>query len=328
MKKKLMRPLLSLVLLFSSIGLANAQYFTVNDGDLMLGFRKSGSSDVVVNIGSVSTLLAMAPGTTNPIGNFSGSQLSAVYTSFASLQVSVFGAFNAPSWSGYAANTYWVSRTNSGAPPRQSSNVQENTQVQILSVANGANTISSGLGTTNAQNNSVYVKETHSDLNALTAFIGDPVIDEYYGDFQGTLPYTVERTTPTIFTSASRLDFYQSVPLGKVDPTTGLTNGPAYFVGYFLFNPSGTMTFTRASATASPPPAPVLSITRAGNVSTISFGTTNAATYTLYYTNSAGLTTSVTNWPSLPTTISGDGSAHSFMDTTTDPNRIYRVGVH
>src|SRR5258708_18929118 len=333
-KELLLHARLSLGLLLCFAGLANAQYFTANDGDLMLGLRRNTSfgayDEVVVNIGSVTNFLAQAPGTTNTVGNFSPGQLTTVYSGgFANLQVSVFSSVNSSSWAGFAATTYWVTRTNSGAPNRASFNFQGNTENQILSVAIGANNISSSSGSTNSQNNSVYVKETLADTSALTAFIGDPDgVGSYYGNFYGTLGYTVERTTPSIFTSAARLDFYQSVPLGYLDPTTSRTNGAAYYVGYFLFNPSGTMTFTRAAAITSSPPPPVLSITRSGNISTISFGTTNAATYTLCYTNSSGLTTSVTNWPSSSTNITGDGTVRSFMDTTTDSNRIYRVRAH
>jgi hypothetical protein len=114
-----------------------------------------------------------------------------------------------------------------------------------------------------------------------------------------------------------------------VDPHTG-TNGLAYYVGYFRLNSNGTMTFTRdiASSQSLPPPPPFLSIRRVGNTSTISFGTTNGATYTLYYTNAAGLTQPVANWPASVTTITGDGNTNSFTDSSSDPMRIYRVGGH
>jgi PKD repeat protein len=65
----------------------------------------------------------------------------------------------------------------------------------------------------------------------------------------------VENITPNSFTSAQRSDFYQICPNGYADPFTGQTSGLAYFVGYFLLNPGGTMTFTRAAATAAAPVA-------------------------------------------------------------------------
>jgi len=121
-------------------------------------------------------------------------------------------------------------------------------------------------------------------------------------------------------------DLYQSVPTGSTDPNSGKTTGAAYYVGYFTLNPDGTMTFTRASAAS--PTQPVLTISRAGTTSTISLATANGTTYTLFYTNSSGLTQPVSTWPSSPTTLSGDGTTKSFSDTTSDPDRVYRVGAH
>ena len=66
--------------------------------------------------------------------------------------------------------------------------------------------------------------------------------------------FNVENTSPDNFSSPVRSDLYQSCPASirrgplYIDPITGLTNGPAYRVGYFTLNPNGTMTFTRASA--------------------------------------------------------------------------------
>jgi hypothetical protein len=199
----------------------------------------------------------------------------------------------------------------------------------MLGVGPGAYTIGSvDLIVTNADNNTLLVREpvAYSD-EILTAFIGDET-DPTFGDFGGgAFPFSVENTTPGAFTSPTRSDFYQSAPVGNTDPITGLTSGAAYFVGYFLLNPDGTMTFTRASTNSvAPAPPPVtLSIGRSSGTSTISFLSSNSVTYTLYFTNAAGLTTPVTNWPSLSGTITGDGTTQAFQDSTTDAVRFYQV---
>lgn len=119
------------------------------------------------------------------------------------------------------------------------------------------------------------------------------------------------------------------------DPTVvGLTsdsffllqaNGSApTLIGSFSLAYTGVLTFTTNSVSA-PPPAPRLTITRSGGVSSISFASTNGATYSLYFTNSAGLTVPVTTWPSLPATITGDGTMKTFQDTTAATDRFYRV---
>lgn len=110
------------------------------------------------------------------------------------------------------------------------------------------------------------------------------------------------------------------------------TNAPSYppvYKGYFTLGSDGSLTFTPASVPVHvTPPAPRLSIKRAGNASTISFGTTNGAIYSLYYTNTAGLARPITNWAVSATTITGNGLTNSFLDTSTDSNRVYRVTAH
>jgi hypothetical protein len=327
--------------------LASAQtYFKYSGyGDLLLGFRKTGAHqgtyELVVNTGNVTNLIGLAPGATVSIGNYTQARLTSAFPDGnGDLQWSLFSTFQltAP-WvtpvGTFAKTTLWLSypspatNVQSTPFPRTGFGAQAFTRQNIIGVGSGANTISSGLATTNADNNTVLVREPLNGVYTgytLTDFIGDSG-DTTIGDFNN-FNVVVENTTPHTFTSAQRSDFYQSVPSSFVDPITGATNGNAYFVGYFLFNPNGTITFTRASAAAPAPPPPVLSIQRSGNTSTISFGTTNGATYTLYYTNTVGLTAPIANWKSSPTTVTGNGNPSSFMDITTDSNRVYRVGAH
>lgn len=100
-------------------------------------------------------------------------------------------------------------------------------------------------------------------------------------------------------------------------------------LGSFTLSSGGVLTFNVNAPTPPPPPPQILGITRLGDTSTVFFTTTNGSfTYTLYYTNSAGLGGPLSSWPSVPTTVTGNGLTNSLQDTTTDPNRFYRVGVH
>src|SRR5262245_612808 len=86
--------------------LAKAQYFTANRGDLLAGFRKTGSSagnyELVVNLGNVTNFEAVAAGATISVSNFSPSQLSAAFSSYNNLQWSVSAAFGtSSSWAGF-----------------------------------------------------------------------------------------------------------------------------------------------------------------------------------------------------------------------------------
>jgi hypothetical protein len=107
------------------------------------------------------------------------------------------------------------------------------------------------------------------------------------------------------------------------------TNQPPQLLGNFTLASNGVVTFNRVS---SAPPAPqIVSITRSGSTTTVFFNTTNLYAYSLYFTNPTGLSTSVSNWPKSTTTVTGPGSrlgaTNSIVDTTSDPNRFYRVGA-
>jgi len=336
--------LVPLLLLLPELAVAQTYFQYSGYGDLLLGFRKTGTHqgtyELVVNAGNVTNFIGLAPGTVTNISNYTPAQLTDAFADgFGDLQWSAFSTFQLSSpWATpvgtFAKTTLWLSvpspATNAQSVPfaRISYSLQAPIRQNILGAGSGANNISTTIGTTNSDNNTVLVREPLTSQYAgynLTVFIGDNG-DSTIGDFNGTV--VVETTTPHTFASPQRCDFYQSVPSSYVDPISGQSSGDAYFLGYFLLNPDGTMTFTRASASgpATPPP-PVLTIQRSGSTSTVSFGTTNGPTYTLYFTNSAGLTTPVSNWPSSSTTVTGDGNNHSIQDTTTDAARFYRVGV-
>lgn len=99
-------------------------------------------------------------------------------------------------------------------------------------------------------------------------------------------------------------------------------------LGTFNLASSGVLTFHTNSVVSAPPPPQITSITRTGNVSTVSFTTTNGSfTYKLWYTNSTGLTATTSQWATSATTVTGNGTVNSIPDTTTDANRFYRVSV-
>ncbi len=332
---------LSLLAVLTFSGQANAQFFSATKGDLIAGFRKSspyqGSYELVVKLGSVTNFLALPAGTTIPINNYTPTQLSAAFSDYNNLQWSVFSRVNGGPgtiWSGYYLNTIWFTlprfavSTQTTPPPRASFGSQGPVVGNINSIADNAALFSSSQGGTNANNSAVLVRELVGNQYAFSQFIQDPLYPSV-GDFGGNLAAgNAENTTPASFTSAVVSDLYQSVPLNYNDPTTGTSDGPAYWVGYFTLKSDGTMTFTRASAVVTPPPAPTItSIARTNTTSYISFTTTNGGfTYSLYYTNAAGLTASVTNWPH-SATVTGDGSIKTLNDTTTDAIRFYSIGV-
>ena len=320
---------------------SRAQPFLVpNNGDLLAGFRKTGANqanyECVTRIGNILDFEALAPGVQTTINSYTPSELADGFSDFNNLQWSVFGGFKFGSWQGFPNATAWLtiprSDVNVQAPNagRFITSSQNSIRGWILSVGTGSAFISSGL-VSNVDNTATFVREPAGDtVHGLSAYIGDPSSPQI-GDFNGVLPYTIENTTPPAFTSAVRSDLYQLCPSDMVDPITHSTGTTAYHVGYFQLNPDGTMIFTRATTNtvAVPPPPPtVKSATRIGNVTTISFTTTNGATYALYYANPSGLDAPTSSWSVLPSTVTGDGTVKSLKDTTTDSARFYRVGAH
>jgi len=260
---------LSLILIVPE--LAHAQYFSAAKGDLMLGFRKTGSVqgsyELVVNAGNITNLLAQAPGTVLPINNYSASQLTDAFPNYNNLQWSVSATFDngfGASWNGFAYYTIWYTLPRSTAsvqttPPARvsGSGAQSHPRQGILSIGNNAATLSSQiLVTTNADNNTLLVREPVGNANDYSIQIEESSGNPVPGDFNGYLAAgNAENTTPASFTSAVVSDLYQGVPTGSTDPYTGTTSGNAYYVGYFTLNPNGTMTFTRASTSVAAPVA-------------------------------------------------------------------------
>jgi hypothetical protein len=295
---------------------------------------------LVVNLGNVTNFIAFAPGKTIDISAFSPTQLSDAFPDgFQNLQWSVSAGFpGLVSWAGYPKSSIWYSlpapdaSTQSQTPQRYGLNAQLTVQKRIQGIGTGAYLISTGLGATNADNNVRLVREPYdpNSIQDLTYFMGD-ASDPTLGDFGGlSITVSVENVVPSVFASPARLDLYQSVPMGAVDPITGSTGPLAYLVGSFILNTDGTMTFTRGSSVTPPPPPPpptLVAVTRSGNASTIYFTTTNGATYTLYYANAAGLGGPVSSWAASSATVVGNGGTNSLSDTTTDAIRFYRVGA-
>jgi hypothetical protein len=322
-----------------------AQPFTYTNNDLLLGFRKTGSFqetyEVVVNIGKA-TNYAQAPlDTSFGVPNLTLAQLTP----------GSFGSLNHLSWSlfgysktnltsilpGYVNNTLWLTVPRSTAavqttPPTRLTYASQNAvAVQMKSIGDNGAFLSSQTAS-NQYNTASFVREPVNDTRDLTAFMGSKssTADSTLQDTW--LQNNLENATPGTFSTCLVSDLYEIRPttdaLGHAvtDPHTGLTSGPAYYVGYFQLCPDGTLTFVRASASVTPP-APQLAVTKVGATNLISFTSANGATYTLYYTNSAGLTAPVSAWPASAATITGDGSTKTFTNSAPDSERFYRVGT-
>jgi PKD repeat protein len=169
---------------------------------------------------------------------------------------------------GYPISTLWITvpRLSFGVPApggvREKAGLQRPATTEILSILQGAVNISASLSS-NRDNTATFVQEPYSiaDGQNYGAFMADPDYSTI-GDLHATAPLNtngsvinLENTTVAPFATALQSDLYELRPVGNLDPHTGLTNGVGYVVGYFQFNPNGTMTFTRASTTVAAPVA-------------------------------------------------------------------------
>jgi PKD repeat protein len=301
---------LALLALFALPELAGAQTyppsFNYNSyGDVMAGFRRSGSYDttgyqVVADLGSITNFLNVPAGTTINITNFTPGQLTDAFNNNDYLHWSVFSTFPFPSRNAtwvtplgtFPGGTIWYTLPGTNVnnqtqpPPREASGMQGNQVTEMNGVGDGAVTIS-GNSPESVDNTNTEVRESETySAYILSAHIAD-FITPSNGDFganDAPLPNDtdVENNTGPTFPAAERDDFYQVCPSDKVDPITGLSGANSYYVGYFILNPNGTMTFTRAAALPSP--------------STITASVTNGfGPLTVVFTNTAS-SGGVTNW--------------------------------
>lgn len=252
---------------------ADALPFSNRDGDLCLGFRKTGTYqglyEIVVDIGPATNYLKVAAGSTINVTQYSASQINPdSYANFTNLSWSVVGdtPYDA-TFPAYPVNTLWVTVPRVGGVSasgavRASDSAQSATASEIESIWLGAVAISSML-TANKDNTTNCVQEPYSIANGQNygAYMADPTIPAN-GTLQGFGPVNgsgslvnLENTTVAPFSTAVQSDLYQLVPNGATDPQSGTSSGGGYNVGYFQLNPDGTMTFTRASTTIAAPVA-------------------------------------------------------------------------
>jgi hypothetical protein len=329
------------------ISTARADIFAYRESDLFLTFRKvtpfTENYEAVVNLGQATNYLNASIGTTNAVAGFSTAQITGSFSSLDYLSWAVMGyrVYPSPSYPNYPAATLWLTvpradmAVRSSDAVRHSSGQQVNVIAAIDNVSANAGFISRSIGTASTYNSPTFVRESIAIYpnQVLTKWIGgiaNPTVGTLNDNW---VDNNLEITTPDAFTDSGdvvRSDLYEIRPLDDgqggtiTDPHTG-TTGLAYYVGYFELRSNGSMVFVREAAAAPLPPQPTLSIARNNNANVISFVSSSGTTYKCFFTNAAALAKPVGNWPSLSSTITGNGSTTNFQDTTTEPNRFYRV---
>lgn len=311
--------------LFLAPGLVGAAPFLYAPGDLVLVLRQTGgASDLVVNLGRASAFDGLTPGTNLPITRLDPAQLSAAFPSFNGLRWTVAGANRPPINPAFPLQTLWVTapRVDVAQPApawlRKGAFVQGNAGSQIDALGANAALTSSLLpgGPLNGATGVV--------LPVAAAYPIGPVLGAD-GNFVGAFQGRVEAVTADDFdadtTHRSRADLYELPPGTSADATL---NTAGRRLGYFEFQPDGTLSFhTESVAPAAPR---ITAITRVGDVATVSFTSTAGPTYRLRRADAAGLTAAIGTWAELGT-VTGTGGVVSLQDTSSDANHFYAIEV-
>lgn len=303
-------------------GTLRAAPFLYSSGDLVLAFRQTGAAnDYAVNIGKATNYNNLPGGSTFTVTNLSFSQLGSAFPGLNELKWSVAAAVRSVGDPNYPIQTLWVARPRLDAGVqsapwlRKSTSTQGTAGAQIDAIgaraANGSSFLSAG--TNNTATGVVIPVNTDFNLGQVIGLFGN-----YDNTFQGN----VENLTAADFDgdpgNVSRSDLYELLPGNSA------LNLPGRHLGCFELKPDGALTFTAHSAV---PPAPsITSVTRTGNVTTVSFTTVSGATYRLRATNAAGLATPVSTW-AVGDSIAGNGGVLSLTDTSTAEMRFFAVAA-
>ncbi|HEV2691373.1 MAG TPA: hypothetical protein VG347_00605 [Verrucomicrobiae bacterium] len=311
---------LGLALLTAVLGSElTAATFGYANGNVLICFRRAntGPTDLIANVGNISTFTNLAPNTKITITGFTGQQLGYIGTN--NIAWTALAYYDNSATPAAIRNTLYLSS------PRAGLNIQ--TDPYYSDTASGQGQVISKLNAIilGAQNNGNY-----STTNTATAILepesynqNNSAVSYYIGlgnnlNFNDTFQSQPEQVTPANFTTGStavRADFYW------MPPATGAPNG--IYLGYFELSPNGTMTYTAyPSATVTTPV--ITSFVRKGTTNLVTFTTGSTGTYTLRGTNAAGFTTPRTNWPAVSFVL-GDGGSHTLQESNNVPNKFYVI---
>lgn len=311
---------------------AKAQQFSYNSGlgalgDVLVCFRptSSGSYDLVVDAGSISTFTSLTRGQSININPsfYAGTLLS--YTGTNSISWAAFACQRAS-----GNNNIWITRPRSSSGvqstpwPCKISGVQANAASQIDAIGTDGVDISyqpsEPFGTSPTSTTTAVVEPEGGNNGAGQYFNSYSYMTSSAGNLSGAFwgdaaSKDTEQSTASNFTTSGQpviADFYE------LDSANSGSLGT--YLGYFSFSPSGVMTYTAGPYITAPV---ITSITRVGNVTTIQFQSNVGEVYTLK--GAADASTPRSSWPTIGTTQTGDGLVDTFTDTTSDASRVYVI---
>lgn len=303
---------------------AHSAPFVYTPTDLVLVFRQPGNaSDLVVNLGKVTAYNGLPAGTTRVVDALNTAQLKEAFPTLNDLQWLVAGANRPPANDAFPLQSLWITapRLDPETPAtpwiRKGQFVQGNAASQVDALGVNAALTSSLLP--GGPNNTA----TAVTLPVSAAYPVEPVIGPD-GNLSGAFQGRVESVTPSDFDATpaaeSRADLVELLP-GTT--AAGTLNQPGRTLGTFALRPDGSLVFRVPAASA--PAATIRSITRAGQVTSVTFSSASGARYRLRRTDATGLLAPLQQWTSLETTVAGTGGDATLQDTHTGDAAFYGV---
>ena len=302
-----MKAKLALLLALTAAGstpLASA--FTYAEADLLLVFRKDGFNDVEFNLGTVSNYLGRPLGQPIAVTNWNWALVKSNFNNNLSGVKYVVGAATALN---EAPARVWCSDSAllATTPPTDLPGSRwRNLRAKISTVGTEAAALT-------VSNASLVWVVAASESSSYTSIASEASTLDV-ATVCGFAPFSVEADTP-----GTNL-FYEL----KASSATPKPAAP--LIGYFTLSAAGALNFTPGPLQQRPTliPPRLLAISRAANVTTVTFTTTNALHYRLHFLNQLA---SPWAWASNATTVAGDGTPKSLTDSTPGSQRFYRVEV-
>jgi hypothetical protein len=286
----------------AALATPSARAWTYQDSDVLLIFRgNSPQDDVEFDIGNVSQFLNHPNGYTTAVTGWDPS-----------LVVSTLGQVS-------NASVVLTATTSSSAWLSSSPSVASVSDVTASTFLGDLYDIIDAIGTRPtsydeaAETNAYVIQESggispNSSLGSYDYIVSSGGVNEAnIAQFGGNVPFDVQGV------AATTLGFWQ------IQPTNAIPKPSATYVGTFVININGSLTFT-----AGPLGPTIAGITRSGSVSTVSFGTLSIGNYSLVHTNALGAP--ISTWQVVSGPVAGTGGTRSLNHTnSTDKAGFYGV---
>jgi hypothetical protein len=303
MKKILQISLAAFALLTAPL----AQAWNYTNGHALLIFRGSPFNNVEFDLGDVSQFIGKADGYTATVTGWNLSLVTGVFgTDLTGVNV-VLAATTSDTASSPAA---WLSSGDPGAVPVDFSFPTWRANLYGVISGIGTRPLTYLVPTAGASAYSIDPGGTYRLASYDYTVSGGGVNAGAIPQFGGNVAFKTEQTIPGSF------GFWQIIP------TSASPKPAATYIGTFTIDASGALSFTAGPLVVATTPA-ITGITRAGNLTTVTFTTTASGNYSLAYTNALG--SPLASWPIVSGPVAGDGSNKSLNHTTSDGSGFYGV---